>query len=238
MSYLKIGPLADALFFDSCQCQSDRTKKRKEIKVQNLIPKQAGQTCSQRPQIEAQDEGSGPDVRAVSIRVATPDDKEKLRRMFSRLSSKSIYRRFHLPYSEVPEQILALILDIDNCDKKSLVALAEEEIIAHVMYVRLGASRDAEVAFVVEDGWQSKGVGKLLLSGLAGEAKLQGIETFTGIVLGENRQMLGLAGAVFSGARHALKDGLYHVCAPLRSLAPSFPRKSLVGSVPFPDAAA
>src|SRR5918996_3508814 len=93
-------------------------KKRKENAMLNPVHKRAGQTTGQRPQIEAQGKVVGRDGRAVSIRVATPEDKEKLRRMFSRLSSKSIYRRFHLPYSEVPEQILALILDIDNCDKK------------------------------------------------------------------------------------------------------------------------
>jgi GNAT superfamily N-acetyltransferase len=218
MSYLEIGPLADALFSDSCQCQSDRTKKRKEIKVQNLVSKQAGQTRSQRPQIEAQYEGSGPDVRAVSIRIATADDKEKIRRMFSRLSSKSIYRRFHLPYSEVPEQTLALVLDIDHCDKKSLVALAEEEIIAHVMYVRLGASRDAEVAFVVEDGWQSKGVGKLLLTHIAEEALLRGVDTFTGEVLGENRRVLSLLNAVFADVEYVIRDGLYRFRVPLQTL--------------------
>jgi GNAT superfamily N-acetyltransferase len=218
MSYLEIGPLADALFSDSCQCQSERTKKRNEIKVQNLVSKQAGQTRSQRPQIEAQYEGSGPDVRAVSIRIATADDKEKIRRMFSRLSLKSIYRRFHLPYSEVPEQTLALVLDIDHCDKKSLVALAEEEIIAHVMYVRLGASRDAEVAFVVEEGWQSKGVGKLLLTHIAEEALLRGVDTFTGEVLGENRRVLSLLNAVFADVEYVIRDGLYHFRVPLQTL--------------------
>jgi GNAT superfamily N-acetyltransferase len=218
MSCLGIRPLADALFSDSCQCQSDRTKKRKEIKMQNLIPKQAGQTRSQRPQIEAQYEGTGPDMRAVSIRVATADDKEKLRRMFSRLSAKSVYQRFHLPYSEVPEQVLALILDMDHCDKKSLVALVEEEIIAHVMYARLGASRNAEVAFVVEDGWQSKGVGKLLLSQIAEEARLRGVETFTGEVLGENRRVLSLLNAVFAEVEYVIRDGLYHFRVPLQTL--------------------
>lgn len=218
MSYLDIGPLADALFSVSCQCQSDRTKKRKEIKVQNLDSKQAGQTRSQRPQIEAEYEGSGPDVRAVSIRFATADDKEKLRRMFSRLSSKSIYRRFHLPYPRVPEQMLNIMLDVDHCDKKSLVAVAEEEIIAHVMYVRLGASSDAEVAFVVEDGWQSKGVGKLLLSQIAEEARLRGVETFTGEVLGENRRVLSLLNAVFADVEYVIRDGLYHFRVPLQTL--------------------
>ena len=39
----------------------------------------------------------------VPVWVATPLDSEKLRGMFSRTSSETIYRRFHLPYPEVPE---------------------------------------------------------------------------------------------------------------------------------------
>ena len=186
--------------------------------MQNLIPKQAGQTRSQRPQIEAQYEGSGLDVRAVAIRVATTDDKEKLRRLFSRLSSQSIYRRFHLPHPRVPEQMLNIMLDVDHYDKESLLAVAEEEIIAHAMYVRLGASSDAEVAFVVEDRWQSKGVGKLLLSQIAEKARLRGVETFTGVVLGENRRVLGLLNAVFADVEYVIRDGLYHFRVPLQRL--------------------
>jgi GNAT superfamily N-acetyltransferase len=179
--------------------------------MQNLVHKRAGQTHGQ----------IGRDTRAVSIRVATADNKEKLRRMFSRLSSQSIYRRFHLPYPRVPEQMLNIMLDVDHYDKESLLAVAEEEIIAHAMYVRLGASREAEVAFVVEDGWQSKGVGKLLLSEIAEEALLRDVETFTGEVLGENRRVLSLLNAVFSDVVYVIRDGVYHFRVPLRTLKPT-----------------
>ena len=50
----------------------------------------------------------------VSIRVATPLDSEKLRGMFSRTSSETIYRRFQLPNPEVPEWMLALMLGADH----------------------------------------------------------------------------------------------------------------------------
>ena len=188
--------------------------------MQNLIHKSAGQTRGQRPQIEVQDKDVGRDASVVSIRVATPDDEGKLRRMFHRLSSKTLYRRFHLPYSEVPEKTLALMLDVDQHDKESLVAVAEGEIVGHAMYVGLGDGGEAEMAIIVEDGWQSKGVGKSLLSELAQRARLRGVETFTGEVLGTNRRMLGLA-AVFAETDYATKDGLCHVRMPLRTLAPT-----------------
>src|SRR5215212_4315512 len=90
------------------------SKKRKENVMLNPVHKRAGQITGQRPQIEAQGKFVGRDGRAVSIHVATPDDKEKLRRMFSRLSSKSIYRRFHHPYQRVPEQMLNLLLNVSS----------------------------------------------------------------------------------------------------------------------------
>jgi hypothetical protein len=67
----------------------------------------------------------------------------------------------------------------------------------------------------VEDPWQSKGVGKLLLSELAERAKQRGIESFTGTVLGENHRALDFFVAVSSEVRCELKDGTYLLRAPL-----------------------
>ena len=153
----------------------------------------------------------------VSIRVATPRDAERLRRMFSRLSSETIYLRFHIPYKDVPEPMLLLMLEVDHPHKEFLVAVSEEEIVGHAMYVRLGDGSEAEMAIIVEDGWQSKGVGKLLLSEHAKRARLRGIETFIGEVLVENGRMLGLA-AMFADTDYAIEEDLLHVRMPLRMI--------------------
>ncbi len=182
----------------------------KEVEVEGLVHKGAGQTHGQEPQTDMQ----------VSIRLATPRDDEGLRGMFSRASSETIYRRFHIPYPDVPEQTLALMLDVDHHGKESLVAVVEEQIVGHAMYVRLGDGTEAEMAIIVEDGWQSKGVGTLLLSELAQRARLRGIELFTGEVLGTNRRMLGLA-AMFAGTGYTIEDGLCHVRMPLRTPEPT-----------------
>jgi GNAT superfamily N-acetyltransferase len=188
--------------------------------MQNLAHKRIGQTDSQRSHGHAQSQVVERDGRVVSIRGATPRDKGKLREMFSRLSPETIYRRFHIPYREVPERTQALMLDVDHHDKDFLVAVAGEEIVGHAMYVRVGDVSEAEMAIVVEDGWQSKGVGKLLLSELAESARLRGIDTFTGEVLRKNRSMLGLA-AIFAETDYTMKDGSCHVSMPLRTLEPT-----------------
>jgi GNAT superfamily N-acetyltransferase len=198
-----------------------KTKKRMENAVQNPVQELAGQTHNQRPQTDAQTKSVGRNTHAVSIRVATPDDKVKLCRMLSRLSSESIYRRFHLPYQRVPESMLNLMLDAEHYDKESLVALAEEKIVGHAMYVKLADSNDAEVAFVVEDEWQSKGVGKLLLTEIAEKARRRGVGTLTGQVLGENQRVLGLLNAVFTEVDYVISPSLYHFRVPLRALKPT-----------------
>ena len=151
----------------------------------------------------------------VYIRIATPSDGEKLRSRFARSSTKTIHRRFHTPFPEVPNWMVALMLDTDHRNKESLVAVAEEKVVGHAMYARLGAGAEAEMAIVVEDGWQSQGLGKSLLSELVDRARLRGVEGFVGEVLPENRPMLGLAARSFAGTGYAIEDGAYHVSMPL-----------------------
>jgi len=122
----------------------------------------------------------------IFIRSATGQDREKLRAMFARSSPQTIYRRFHSPYPEVPEWMVALILGADQHDREILGAVAEEKVVGHAMYARIGSGPAAEMAIVVEDGWQSKGIGKRLLSELAARARRRGIEAFTAEVLATN----------------------------------------------------
>ncbi len=77
------------------------------------------------------------------------------------------------------------------------------------------------MAVLVEDGWQSKGIGRLLVSELARRAACRGIETFTGEVLGENQCALGLLTAAFAGTRYTMRDGVYRVRMPLRAPVPT-----------------
>jgi len=155
--------------------------------------------------------------RQVSIRDLSAGDEPALRAMLDRLSLETIYRRFHAPLPRVPEPVLAHLMGY--ADGRSLVAVAGPDIVGHAMYA--GEAGEAEMAVVVEDGWQSMGIGKLLLSGLARKAADRGIATFTGLALAENRRVLGLVDAVFAGARHTLKGGSYEMSMPMGGLRPA-----------------
>jgi GNAT superfamily N-acetyltransferase len=136
--------------------------------------------------------------------------------MFSRLSKKTIYQRFHMPYPRVPGWALASFMRADD-QAASLVAVVGDEIVGHAIYVRSDSGREAEFALVVEDRWQSQGVGKRLLTQLSERARHRGVETFNGEVLGENRRVLGLLDAVFVEINYLMKDGVYQVRVPLRT---------------------
>jgi len=155
----------------------------------------------------------------VRIRALSPGDEDGLREMLSRLSRESINKRFHLPMPRVPEWALAYLIDVDHHDKESLVALVGDEIVGQAMYVRQEAS-EAEMAIVVEDRWQSRGIGKLLLTRLVEEAGRRKIEVFTGTVLGENRNALRFFSSVLSKARFKIRNGVYHLYVPLSDPEP------------------
>lgn len=157
----------------------------------------------------------------VWVRALLPEDHRRLHAMFSRVSSETIYRRFHTPYPHVPESMPEFLMDTGRRGGRSTVAVVGEVIVGHAMCSRPEAG-EAEVAMVVEDRWQHRGIGKLLLFTLAVEARRRGIETFTSAVLGENRPMLSLIRAVFAEAKYQIREGTYLVRAPLRSLKPTY----------------
>lgn len=157
--------------------------------------------------------------RALRVRPLAAKDKEKLRAMSDRLSEKTVYLRFHMPYPGVPEWAIDHLSNARLHGTESFVAVAEDEIVGQAMYVREGGN-EAEMAVIVEDEWQSKGVGKILLFRLTAQARSRGIETFTATVLGENRRMLGLLDAVFAGVDYRKRDGVYQVRVPLSTLKP------------------
>lgn len=163
---------------------------------------------------------TAPEGLTAVVRMTEPEDSEKLRAMYLRLSGSSIYRRFHTPYPSVPERMVSRLSETGRPGEGSFVALAEGGIVGHALYVA-ESPREAEFAIVVEDSWQSKGVGKALLFRLALEARRRGLETFTAMVLVENRRMIGLLESVFAKVERLAKGGSYFVRASLSDIEPA-----------------
>jgi GNAT superfamily N-acetyltransferase len=156
---------------------------------------------------------------AFIIREASTADLDALGEMFSRSSAETVYGRFYMAYPRVPEWMLARLLGGGFPGGRSVVAVVGGEVVGHAMHGPPEVG-EAEVAVVVEDGWQRRGVGRHLLTVLAQRAREEGIEAFVATVLGGNRLALRLGESVFGAGEARVEYGCYVLRAPLHALLP------------------
>jgi GNAT superfamily N-acetyltransferase len=136
------------------------------------------------------------DGATVHVRPIHPSDAPLIEDLHHRLSPETIYRRFFTPKPELDPELLTHLVTVDYVDRMALVALLGGRIIAVARYDRMAGSTDAEVAFVVDDAHQGRGLGTLLLEHLVVIARTRGITRFIAETLPENQAMLH----VFLGA--------------------------------------
>jgi acyl-CoA synthetase (NDP forming)/ribosomal protein S18 acetylase RimI-like enzyme len=139
----------------------------------------------------------------VHLRPSGPDDAAEIRAMHGRMSARSLYLRYFSVVNEVSDKQVALFTDVDHVTVVGLVAVLGGSIIAAGTYHRnlVGDLDAAEVAFLVEDAQQRRGLGSILLEHLAAAAQERGIRRFTAEVLSENTQMV----RVFIDAGYSVK---------------------------------
>ncbi|MBF6453966.1 bifunctional GNAT family N-acetyltransferase/acetate--CoA ligase family protein [Nocardia cyriacigeorgica] len=132
------------------------------------------------------------DGGVVRLRPITPDDAERLQQFHAALSDRTRYLRYFGPYPRISPKDLYRSTHVDHHNRVGLVAELGESIIAVGRYELLDRTgpRAAEVAFVVADGHQGRGLGSILLEHLAGAAAENEIETFVAEVLAENTVMV------------------------------------------------
>lgn len=136
------------------------------------------------------------DGSQVVLRLICSDDKPDLLLFHSRVSDESRFLRYHYLKGELTDSDLHNFCDTDSRDNVALVVERDQEgkkeIIGVGRYNRLPDSEMAEVAFVVQDNEQKKGIGTILLKHLATLAWQQGIRYFCGEVLRQNARMLSI----------------------------------------------
>jgi GNAT superfamily N-acetyltransferase len=156
------------------------------------------------------------DGSRLQLRPLEPDDGDLLVRLFFRLSPETIYRRFLSPIPDPYRPELRRLLEVDHCQREALAALVGGEVVAVARYAR--DTHDpavAEIAVVVEDGWQHRGLGRLLTRRLATLARRRGIAAFHATLLGDNRPALRLLRGLSSAARFHWSTGEIEAEVPL-----------------------
>ncbi|WP_244242277.1 bifunctional GNAT family N-acetyltransferase/acetate--CoA ligase family protein [Nocardioides seonyuensis] len=139
------------------------------------------------------------DGRTAHIRPIRPEDRQLLVDFYSRVSDESKYYRFFSPMPQLSERDLTRFTHVDHRDRVAFVLLVGGAMIAVGRYDTIEPG-EAEVAFLVEDKHQGRGIGQLLLEHLAQAGRERGIESFVAEVLPDNQAMI-----------HTFRDAGYQV---------------------------
>ncbi|MBP7764227.1 MAG: GNAT family N-acetyltransferase [Syntrophaceae bacterium] len=130
----------------------------------------------------------------VKIRPIKPSDEDMMRRLFYNFSDESKYFRYFAPKPLMPHKEMQKYVSIDYDTIMSVVAVAEkgrnERIIAEARYAYDKKEDACEIAFIVDEEFQGKGIATFLFNYLVKIARDRGIARFVAYVLPRNEAML------------------------------------------------
>jgi GNAT superfamily N-acetyltransferase len=152
-----------------------------------------------------------PDGTRVALRQIQPDDADRLRRLFYRLSPETVYWRFFTPIHVPREEVLEHFARVDHERREAIVAVVDGEVVAVARYDQAEGTLEADTAVLVEDAWQGRGLAKILLRHLAEVAHQRGIRVFTALILGENVRARQLYSTVFADVDAHLDGAEWHL---------------------------
>lgn len=135
-----------------------------------------------------------PGGERVTVRPVCPRDSAALQAYVRALSLEARYKRFFGPLRELPPAELDRVIHLDPPDQLGLIAQTRTEgVIGEARYALSPDRLECEFALSVADGWQRKGVGRLLLDDLESRARSLGARRLVGDVLRTNEAMQALA---------------------------------------------
>ncbi|HET6795315.1 MAG TPA: GNAT family N-acetyltransferase [Acidimicrobiales bacterium] len=155
------------------------------------------------------------DGGTVHIRPIRPGDRQGIVDLHDRLSDETIYLRFFSPIPRLSDALLDRFTQVDYVDRLALVAELGDRLVAVARYDRIAGRDEAEVAFVVEDAHQGRGLGTLMLEHLAAAAKHAGIRRFVADTLPNNQRMLHVFLDAGFGAERRFSEGVVRVVFPI-----------------------
>ena len=167
----------------------------------------------------------------ILIRPMRRDDGPLLRSLFTALSPKTIYFRFFAPLKTLTDEMIERLTTINHDQDIVLVAVqeaAEEERILGVFRLMCQPDLTAgELAIIVGDPWQGKGVAAKLFEHGIFIAKERGIGSVYGVVMGENRTVLAIARRLGFHIDWDADDHAYELKMDLKSIDPEHLSNSL-----------
>ncbi|MEW2484706.1 GNAT family N-acetyltransferase [Streptomyces sp. NPDC048411] len=169
------------------------------------------------------------DGGTARIRPITTDDAERLVSFYEQVSDESKYYRFFAPYPRLSAKDVHRFTHHDYVDRVGLAATVGGEFIATVRYDRIDANGrpasvpadEAEVAFLVQDAHQGRGVASALLEHIAAVARERGIRRFAAEVLPANTKMIKVFRDAGYTQQRSFEEGAVHLTLDLEPTAES-----------------
>lgn len=149
------------------------------------------------------------DGTPVTLRHIRPEDESALTALYERLSPQTAYQRFFTVMRRFPPDWVHILANVDYDRRMAIVGLGPGgNLIGVARYIYDERAQEAEIAIVIEDPWQGRGLGTLLLGELVGYAKARGIRRFRAYVLADNLRMFKLIGRVATILERKLDSGV------------------------------
>jgi RimJ/RimL family protein N-acetyltransferase len=141
--------------------------------------------------------------RQIHFHALHAGDEQPIRTLFAGLGARTRYQRFLSPMPALPDSVVRALADVDY--QRSLAIVAEDEagadgVVALASYGSVEPGT-AEVAVVVRDDWQERGVGTAIVDLLLAAAVRRGFARFAASMTAENvgiRKILDRAGRVIA----------------------------------------
>lgn len=152
----------------------------------------------------------------ISIRPLEADDAHRLQDLAQRVSPTSGYFRFFVPMPTLREPLLTHLVSVDHQDREALAAVAGDQVVGVARYDRMPTDPNtAEIAVLVADAWQARGIARRLLVELADLAQARQIQQFTALTLPDNRGIARLLHSLWPQLQVRIEDGNYAYRLPL-----------------------
>jgi acyl-CoA synthetase (NDP forming)/RimJ/RimL family protein N-acetyltransferase len=155
------------------------------------------------------------DGGTVHLRPICPEDADGINGLMERSSDQTRYYRFFGPMKRLSEKDLHRFTHVDHVDRVAFVVLLGDQIIAVGRFDRYPGTDDAEVAFLVEDAHQGRGLGSVLLEHLAAAGRERGIKRFVAEVLAQNSRMVRVFQDAGYHSERSYEDGVVHLTFPI-----------------------
>jgi len=132
----------------------------------------------------------------IRLRPIRPEDQDRLIAFYDRLSRHTAYQRFFSVMRRLPPDWARLLANVDYQTRLALLAEHGDPeaptLIGVARYEPTDQPDTAEIAFVIQDEWQNRGLGTIMLDALLAAAEARGIRRFRAYVLASNARMLDM----------------------------------------------